>query len=60
MSKTAIEKKADVVKRPEAFDDVGLLCNEPPGRAGLLFILSSDDSHSSFHRSRLLLLDGSL
>ena len=54
------EKKADVVKHPEAFDHVGLLCNEPPGQAGLLFILSSDDSHSSFHRSRLPLLDGSL
>ena len=31
-------KKADVVEHPEVFDHVGLLFNEPPGRAGLLFI----------------------
>jgi hypothetical protein len=32
------EKKADVVEYPEVFDHVGLLVNEPPGTAGLLFI----------------------
>jgi hypothetical protein len=31
-------KKADVAEHPEVFDHVGLLINEPPGRAGLLFI----------------------
>jgi hypothetical protein len=31
-------KKADVIERPEAFHHVGLLVNEPPGTAGLLFI----------------------
>jgi hypothetical protein len=31
-------KKADVAKHPEVFDHVGLLVNEPPGTAGLLFI----------------------
>jgi hypothetical protein len=31
-------KKADVVEHPKAFDHIGLLVNEPPGRAGLLFI----------------------
>jgi len=31
-------KKADVVERLEAFDHVGLLSNEPLGRAELLFI----------------------
>ena len=36
-------KKADVIERPQAFDHVGLLCNEPPGMAGLLFIQSSED-----------------
>jgi hypothetical protein len=34
----AINKKADVIERPEAFHHVGLLVNEPPGTAGLLFI----------------------
>ncbi len=32
------QKKADVVEHPEVFDHVGLLANEPPGLAGLLFI----------------------
>ena len=36
-------KKADVAERPKAFDHVGLLFNEPPGKAELLFIQSSDD-----------------
>ena len=49
-----------MIQRSEAFDHVGLLCNEPPGQAGLLFILSSDNSHSNFDRSRLPLPDGSL
>jgi hypothetical protein len=31
-------KKADVAEHPEVFDHVGLLFNEPPGRAELLFI----------------------
>ena len=31
-------KKADVVEHPEAFDHVGLLFNEPPGKSGLFFI----------------------
>jgi hypothetical protein len=31
-------KKADVAEHPKAFDHVGLLVNEPPGRTGLLSI----------------------
>ena len=31
-------KKADVIKHPKVFDHVGLLFNEPPGAAKLLFI----------------------
>jgi hypothetical protein len=31
------KRKADVAKHPEAFDHAGLLVNEPPGTAGLLF-----------------------
>jgi hypothetical protein len=31
------EKKADMVEQPQASDHVGLLVNEPPGAAGLLF-----------------------
>ena len=31
-------KKADVTERPKVFDYVGLLVNEPPGQAELLFI----------------------
>ena len=31
-------KKADVTEHPKAFDHVGLLFNEPPGAAKLLFI----------------------
>jgi hypothetical protein len=30
-------KKADVAKHPQVLNHVGLLCNEPPGQAGLLF-----------------------
>ena len=30
-------KKADVAEHPKVFDHVGLLVNEPPGTAGLLF-----------------------
>jgi hypothetical protein len=33
-----LKKKADVVEHPKVFDHVGLLRNEPPGTAGLLFI----------------------
>ena len=31
-------KKTDVVQHPKAFDHIGLLFNEPPGRAGLFFV----------------------
>jgi len=31
-------KKADVVQLPKAFNHVGLLFNEPPGRAGVSFV----------------------
>jgi hypothetical protein len=31
-------KKAHVIECYMTFDDVGLLANEPPGTAGLLFI----------------------
>jgi hypothetical protein len=31
-------KKADVAEHPKAFRHVGLLVNEPPGKAELLFI----------------------
>jgi hypothetical protein len=31
-------KKADVAEHPKVFDHVGLLVNEPPGKAGLFFI----------------------
>jgi hypothetical protein len=31
-------KKADATEHPKAFDHVGLLVNEPPAKAGLLFI----------------------
>jgi hypothetical protein len=31
-------KKADVAEHPKEFDHVGLLTNEPPGVAELLFI----------------------
>jgi hypothetical protein len=31
-------KKADVAEHPKALDHVGLLVNEPPVKAGLLFI----------------------
>jgi hypothetical protein len=36
------QKEADVAELPEAFDHVGLHSNEPPDRAGLHFISSSD------------------
>jgi hypothetical protein len=32
-----VTKKADVVEHPKVFDHVGLLCNKPPGPAGLSF-----------------------
>jgi hypothetical protein len=32
------KQKADVAEHPKAFDHVGLLTNEPPGTAELLFI----------------------
>jgi len=34
---TAATKKADVAEHPKVFGHVGLLVNEPPGWAGLLF-----------------------
>jgi hypothetical protein len=33
-----IAKKTDVAEHPKVFHHVGLLVNEPPGPAGLLFI----------------------
>ena len=36
------DKKADVTERPGAFHHVGLLVNEPPDSAGLLFIQSAN------------------
>jgi hypothetical protein len=38
-------KKNDVVERLKVAHHVGLLFNEPPGRAGLSFTQSSDDLH---------------
>jgi hypothetical protein len=38
------QKKADVVEHRWVFDHVGLLCNGPPGSAGLPFIKPSDDA----------------
>jgi hypothetical protein len=32
------KQKADVVEHPRAFGHVGLLFNQPPGKAGLCFI----------------------
>src|SRR5271165_5876792 len=43
---TTAKEKADVAEHPQGFDHVGLLVNEPPGPAGLLFIQSSDDTSS--------------
>jgi hypothetical protein len=37
-SHNAENKKADVAEHPKVFDHAGLLSNEPPGTAGLLFI----------------------
>jgi hypothetical protein len=48
------QKKAGVVEHPEVFHHAGLLANEPPGHAGLLFISSSDDIRSIFGGSYLL------
>jgi hypothetical protein len=31
-------KKADMAEPPKVFGHVGLLFNEPPGKAGLLFV----------------------
>jgi len=39
-------KKADATECPQAFHYVGLLVNEPPGAAELLFIESSEDPES--------------
>jgi hypothetical protein len=38
LSRNTENKKADVAEHPEVFDHVGLLFNEPPGRAGLLSV----------------------
>ncbi len=35
---TTLMKKADAAERPKAFHLAGLLVNEPPDTAGLLFI----------------------
>ena len=34
---TKSQKKADVAEHPEVINHAGLLVNEPPGQAGLLF-----------------------
>jgi hypothetical protein len=39
----SLKNKADMAEHPEEFDLVGLHVDEPPGPAGLLFILSSGD-----------------
>jgi hypothetical protein len=39
---SAKQKKTGMVEHPLVFDHAGLLANEPPGKAGLLFIKSSD------------------
>jgi hypothetical protein len=36
--RTSTTKKADVAEYPKVLDHVGLLANEPPGTAELLFI----------------------
>jgi hypothetical protein len=36
------KKRADVAEHPKVFGHVGLLFNEPPGKAELLFTQSSD------------------
>jgi hypothetical protein len=36
-------KKADAGKHPKVLNHVGLLFNEPPGKAGLLFTKSSEN-----------------
>jgi hypothetical protein len=41
-------KKTGVVEHPEVFDHAGLLVNEPPGKAGLPFIQSSDNIRLCF------------
>jgi hypothetical protein len=40
-------KKTDAAKHPKVFSHVGLLFNEPPGTAGLLFIKSSENRDRS-------------
>ncbi len=42
------QKKTGVAEHPLVFNHAGLLANEPPGKAELLFIKSSDDTHSCF------------
>ena len=46
--------KTDVANRPETFDHVGLLVNEPPPHRGLLFVQSSDCfiGRAATHRRR--------
>jgi hypothetical protein len=39
---TTENKKAGAAEHPKVFDHVGLLFNEPPGKAELFFIQSSD------------------
>jgi hypothetical protein len=38
VSRCQEQKKADVAEHPKVFDHVGLLFNEPLGRAELLFV----------------------
>jgi hypothetical protein len=42
---TEIAEKNDVNEHAQVSIHVGLLCNEPPGKAGLPFIKSSEDSN---------------
>ena len=46
------KKRADVAKHPQVLNHVGIPFAEPPGRAGLLLIKSSDDFESFAERSR--------
>jgi hypothetical protein len=42
------QKKIGVAEHPLVFNHAGLLANEPPGKAELPFIKSSDDTRSCF------------
>ncbi len=42
---SCVTKKADVAEHPQVLSHVGLLVNEPPGQAELLFIQSPNYGH---------------